>query len=362
MGIHKEVRKLFGSSVLNYIISARTAQGYEDAKTATPLERQDILNRWIEHKSEYQNSKQKFQESGLPEGHESGRLTPTGFLQTRHLSFEERKKLHVDRKKYREEERIRIHGENHRCPFCRRTEPHTHTPRRVQTTPSVVHSVSETDQFEQAIHASVAATSRGNAEEDMIIERAIRASVRELVSSQGASLSDQEAVNRAIQASIAEAGRRHSSESSTITMTDEEAEHQAALEKAIQKSLAEYQLSVPEAADEEVDSDEDENIKLAIQMSKEETAALANEEETIRLALQKSKDEAESTRTEEDIVLEYAKKQSLLEEQHRQAMAGKQKEVPEPHSAADEEALNKAIEESLKTDGTAGATGSGSGA
>jgi hypothetical protein len=362
MGIHKEVRKLFGSSVLNYMISARTAQGYEDAKTATPLERQDILNRWIEHKSEYQNSKQKFQESGLPEGHESGRLTPTGFLQTRHLSFEERKKLHVDRKKYREEERIRIHGENHRCPFCRRTEPHTHTPRRVQTTPSVVHSVSETDQFEQAIHASVAATSRGNAEEDMIIERAIRASVRELVSSQGASLSDQEAVNRAIQASIAEAGRRHSSESSTITMTDEEAEHQAALEKAIQKSLAEYQLSAAEAVDEEVDSDEDENVKLAIQMSKEETAALANEEETIRLALQKSKDEAESARTEEDIVLEYAKKQSLLEEQHRQAIAGKQREEPEPHSAADEEALNKAIEESLKAHGGAGATGSGSGA
>jgi DNA polymerase III delta prime subunit len=145
-------------------------------------------------------------------------------------------------------------------------------------------------------------------------------------------------------------------------MTDEEAEHQAALEKAIQKSLAEYQLSAPEVVDNEVDTDEDDNVKLAIQMSKEEPDALANEEEMIRLALQKSKDEAESTQTEEDIMLEYAKKQSLLQEEHRQAMAGKQREEPEVHSAADEEALNKAIEESLKARGGAGASGSGSGA
>lgn len=98
MGVHKEVRKMFGSSVLNYIITARTAQGFEEAQSATPEERLDILHRWTEHKSDYQSMKMAIQEQGGPEGQESGHLTPKGFMQTRHLSFEERKKLHDDRR------------------------------------------------------------------------------------------------------------------------------------------------------------------------------------------------------------------------------------------------------------------------
>jgi len=47
-------------------------------------------------------------------------------------------------------------------------------------------------------------------------------------------------------------------------------------------------------------------------------------------------------------VLEYVKRQSLAEEEHRAAVAGKEREIEEPHSAADQEALEKAIEESLK--------------
>src|ERR1700722_8084030 len=52
MGIHKEALKLFGSSVLNYIISARTAQGYEHWKSSTQEERLDIISRWHQYKSE----------------------------------------------------------------------------------------------------------------------------------------------------------------------------------------------------------------------------------------------------------------------------------------------------------------------
>src|SRR5687768_4316527 len=111
MGIHKEVRKLFGSSVLNYIISARTAQGFEDAKSATAEERRDVLARWKLHKDEYQSEKQKIMEHGGPEGQESGRLTPTGFLQTRHMSFEERKRLHEERKLKREAEARKVQNE-----------------------------------------------------------------------------------------------------------------------------------------------------------------------------------------------------------------------------------------------------------
>jgi hypothetical protein len=370
-GIHKEVMKMFGSSIANYIIAARTTQGYEDAKNSTKEERADIINRWRLHKDEYQSSRMKIHESGGPEGQESGRLTPKGFMQTRHLTFEERKKLHEERKVRREAERKRLEAEqgphSHRfCPFCRRTAPHTHEPHTDHSKP-IVGSDTGDDHFEQAIHASVAATSRGNADEDLMIERAIRASVWELQSSQESTLTDEEALSRAIQASISEASRKRSDEQNpAFAMTDEEAEHQALLEKAIQASLAQYQFSTRgDAPAEDPAAEEDDNIKLALQMSKEEmnkdeAATLLNEEKEIELALQKSKDDLIRTKTEEEIVLEYVRKQSLLEEEHKKAAAVKKTQEmaapPTPASTiedhvspADEEALRKAIEESMKS-------------
>jgi hypothetical protein len=367
MGVNKEIQKMFGSSVLNYMIAARTAQGYEDAQSSTPEERLDIIHRWKEHKAEYQSIKMKIQEEGGPEGQERGRLTPKGFLQTRHLSFEERKKLHEERKVRREEERQKAiaAGEHNHCPFCRRSTAHSHTPRAVQTTPIVLENpnADQDEQFEHAIHASVAATSRGNPEEDMMIERAIRASVRELQNAQGSKLTDQEALERAIQASVAEGRRRRSDEELTSPhTTDEDREHQELLEKAIQQSLAEYHLPQDEG---DVDTDEDENVKLALKLSETELAP-DDEEGILKAALEKSKAEheenAEKAKIEEAAVLEHVKKMSLAE-QHSAGVAGKQKETQKPHveSEADAEALRLAIEESLKSSSGGGQT-SGSGA
>ncbi|KAN0094046.1 glycosyltransferase family 1 protein [Hyaloscypha variabilis] len=372
MGVNKEIQKLFGSSVLNYIIAARTAQGYEDAQFATPEERLDIIHRWKEHKAEYQNMKMKLEEQGGPDGQERGRLTPKGFMQTRHLSFEDRKKLHEDRKVRREEERQRAiaAGEHNHCPFCRRSTTHSHTPRAVQTTPIVLDkpNADQDEQFEHAIHASVAATSRGNPEEDMMIERAIRASVRELQAAQGSKLSDQEALERAIQASVAEGRRRRSDEEVTSPATAEnDLEHQALLEKAIQQSLAEYHLPNDEG---DVDTDEDENVKLALRLSKEEPAP-DDEEGMVQAALEKSKAEHEhkegKAKSEEQAVLDYVKKMSLAEQQQAASaiLEGKRREAKDPErtaeqqgeSEADAEALRLAIEASLKGAGGGEASG-----
>lgn len=331
---------MFGSSVLNYMISARTAQGYEDFQNSTAQERREIILRWKENKSELQSPKQTIYELGGPEGQESGRLSPKGFMQTRHLSFEERKRLSEERKAKREAERNKVQSKDGRrsCPFCRRDKPHTHAPRPLQDTPYVnVLAEEETNlEFEQAIHDSVAATSRGNPEEDAMIERAIRASVRELQRSQGSQLTSQEALDRAIQASIAEANRgRSAREEHPSQISDEDAEHQALLEKAIQESLALHQ-SKSEAVD----------------------GVPGDDEEELKLAIQKSKEELSRAKTEEEIVLEYVKKQSLAEEEHRKAREAAVKVKPEKSecndSAADEEALRLAIEASLK-----GASGSG---
>jgi len=45
-GVHKEVQKLFGSNVQNYIIASRTAQGYEEWLQSSEAEKQDVIVRW----------------------------------------------------------------------------------------------------------------------------------------------------------------------------------------------------------------------------------------------------------------------------------------------------------------------------
>jgi hypothetical protein len=344
MGINKEIKKIFGSSAINYIIAARTAQGYEDAQKCNPEERADIIRRWHEHKSEYQNVQQKLHEEG-PDGQSSGHLSPKGFLQTRHLTFDERKKLHEERKTKREAEpKNNPSTGHHRCIFCRRASPHSHEHRPLQHSP-IIHATASHEgghpDFEDAIQASVAATSRGNVEEDQMIERAIRASVRELQGGQSSQLSDQETLDRAIQASIAAS---RSDAEGTRAHDDEDAEHQEMLAKAIQESLHHYQMGgaketehmehVPHISLQDNEDEDDEEMKAAIQRSKEESGAQATH----------------GGMTEEEIVLEYVKKQSLAEEEHRKMLEGKKKEK-EALSDADEEAFRQAIEESLKNGG-----------
>ena len=339
MGIHKEVRKLFGSSVLNYMISARTAQGFDDSKIATLEERLDIISRWHKHKAEYQNARQKVREQG-PEGQETGHLTPKGFFQTRHLSLEERKKLHAERHERREEERNKVQGEHgRRCPFCSKNTAHQHTPRTKDEAPSISDPSSDAQnlEFEQAIRESVVATSRGDHSEDIIIERAIRASIRELQSAQDSTLTDQAALDRAIQASIAEAGRGRQDAAQgvgSIAISDEESQHQALLKQAIQQSLQEYQIRFrTNDTHESTFNNADEDLMLALEVSR------SSYDEQNQKVLQ--------ARTEEEIVLEYVKKQSVAENEYKRTIH-KDKEIASSGNNADEEALKQAIEESLK--------------
>ncbi|KAI8933606.1 hypothetical protein NX059_009334 [Plenodomus lindquistii] len=230
----------------------------------------------------------------------------------------------------------------------------------------------EQRELERAIAASVAEASRGNPEEDQLIASAIRASIAELERAPaGTSESDDEAaLKRAVTASIADSGK-----------TDITAEEQAALEETLRKSLLETsvkrQHNTDSEWDEDDDTEDDEEYQRIIAESKElahlhqdhpqdypgtrekagmETgvvnamgAAIAanqasphdtskahvqhggssakvdhDEDEELNKALQESekaeKDRVaalDQARNEEDIVMEYVKKQSLLEEQHR---------------------------------------------
>jgi hypothetical protein len=336
MGINKEVRKLFGTSILNYIISARTAQGYEHWKASTQEERLDIISRWNEHKSKLRSERQRVLEEG-PEGQETGHLSPRGFLQTRHLSFEERKKLHEDRRIKREEARSKTYGEHTtKCPFCRRAAPHKHNEDHpaddAETLTTISTAAEDHEEFEQAIKTSVAATSTGNPEEDIMIERAIRASVRELQRHEDSALSEQEALDRAIKASVAEAASERARDPEDGTLSPSDPQFTALLEHSLQASLHDSLHTTDTEKFPQIgpDTDDDEEVKRAIEASK-----AAHEEHLSR------------TKTEEEIVMEYVKRQSLVEEEHKKAMQKKQINMHD--GVEDDSDLKGALEESLKT-------------
>ena len=190
--------------------------------------------------------------------------------------------------------------------------------------------------FEEAIRASVAATSRGNPEEDQMIERAIRASVKELqlASNEG---DNTEAIQRAIKASVTEAAQARSNNRSHMRSTtlDGVGDHEKELAAALQHSLRETQQSGRrhqlDFDDSGVDTDDDENIKAAIERSKSTFIGQSTDgkdDDDFQAALElsmKAHEEPEQglsrLKTEEEIVLEYVKKQSLAEEELKKSVA-----------------------------------------
>ena len=141
----------------------------------------------------------------------------------------------------------------------------------------------------QAIKDSVAATSTGNTEQDARVQRAIESSIDQIQQASGEEGRDDEALERAIQASIQEASIGHD---------NEHIERQTSL--ALQRSLKQ--------SDPGDDSDDDANIKEALRQSKID----GDLDEAMKRSLKDNE-----PNDEERIVMEYVKKQSLLEEQHR---------------------------------------------
>lgn len=385
-GIYAELQKHFGSSVQNYIIAARTAQGYEEWKNSTPEQRAVIISAWKSHQDELRRRNQKpsyetDEESGeVEKAHSQSGNWFSSFKQNRHLPYDERKKLAEEKQRLKEEKK-KVKGGNNKaargtakptrckhcplqhdegvtCPF----KPATEVPNQAP------------DEFEEAIQRSVTATSKGNPEEDAMIERALRASVNELKYARKATGSNYEAYDRAVAAGTAEAstgGDYHAN-----TDDDDQDEDDPELAEALQQSLqhaeavnpgasSTNQFSLPRdsgfGSEDEDEDDDDDDYRRAVEESKTlhstQTATptpqsksqptlphttIAQKESNyatdaaqgdkkdedsdpdLQLAITASdrehrskEDEAARQRTEEEIVLEYVKRQSLLEEELR---------------------------------------------
>jgi UDP:flavonoid glycosyltransferase YjiC (YdhE family) len=360
-GLYAELQKHFGSSVQNYIIAARTAQGYEEWKDSTPEQRAIIVNAWKSQQDELGRRPQKHDDEaeGYAEGHAKRRSNSgdwwSNFNQTRHLPYDERKKLAEEKQRRKDEKKKHKGGDKKeagktraRCKYCPLQHDEGVTCPFKPTTdfPNDAH-----DEFEEAIKRSVTATSKGNPEEDAMIERALRASVNELKNAQ-ATGSNYEAYDRAVAAGAVEA--------------DGGAGHDAELSEALQRSLRDDSGTTesssrhePTPLDSGFGSEDDEDYQRAVAESKslhstsqsktdlqrkqdlkianpdsdngeeEVNAANDEEEEELKRAMAESErehksneDELKRRQTEEEIVMEYVKKQSLLEEEHRRKRVG----------------------------------------
>ncbi|KAK5938845.1 hypothetical protein PMZ80_009037 [Knufia obscura] len=360
-GIYMELTKHLGSSTQNYIIAARTAQGYEDWKQSGAGERERIVATW--KSLDKKRSKQKYRKEKTNE--------------TTKKDDKEKKKLW---------KKGSTSG-NQRVSSAAGSE--------APLSSADLLAANEAD-FEEAIKRSVKQTSKGNPQEDKVLERALRASVNTLRNNPEpiTDENEEEAYRRAMQASVEEAERARTetgndrNPAGAAELPTEVHVDRSVLQNALNRSAGDdhegdQKISMVDYDDDE-DTENDEDYKRAVEASRQSTGgshahrktvpppayteqetgstsksglsdekddpdyelkqALAasmaesskqisrknsddDDDEEFRRAMtaseQESKDQEaarEKQKTEEEIVLEYIKKQSLMEEEHRQKM------------------------------------------
>ena len=319
MGVYKEIQKLFGSSVQNYIIAARTSQGYDEWSKSSLEDRLTVVQRWHDIQAEILKEKEAARHSSLP--------TPQGFLKSQRVSCDERKKSHDSKKKAKKDRRRKVAREV--SDDSRATGSSLH---HARTFPVVNMLGSDDSAFEEAIQTSVAATSQGDLEQDRLIERAIRASVLELQSASREGDND-EAVTRAIKASIAEATRVRNEDAvgRSTPILDDVDDREEQLRLALHQSISiqdeagtirkHNTLSGVDFDDSGIDTDDDENIRTAIDQSQRDIPDLTTEGdieyrnalEESRKAHEKHELEIAKSRAEEETMLQHAKRLSLMD-------------------------------------------------
>ncbi|KAL9595221.1 MAG: hypothetical protein Q9179_005060 [Wetmoreana sp. 5 TL-2023] len=317
-GIYKELQKHFGSSVQNYIVAARTAQGFDELAASTQQQRLDVLKRWQTTQIELHKEKQRVKDNS---SHQSDCV----FLRIKnatHSGLEERK-AHIKNGKLQKMSRLSAQVPSFRKESSVRPDLRT-------SANELAHADAAT--FEEAIQQAVQATSRGNPQQDITIERAIRASITELREASKNS-DENQAVLRAIQASVAEATRAREAMADTDrrSIADQGEELRLALQQSVSSSVIPDDSIHHVFNDSGVDTDDEDGLlKSALEQSKSAHHQSSQGDLELQKAMEESRlthenhaTDLERERTEEEIVLEYMKKQSLLEEKHRRTLASR---------------------------------------
>lgn len=254
-GIHRELQKQFGSSVQDYIIAARTAQGYDEWQQTSPEERKDVVQRWQAIQKDLKKKR-----------------NPDEMV--RDILEDQRRKKQEMMANWKSDKTIRRLSRSRAAStgeVARTTDsPGSHDSEsatlqaeaqdaalgRAQTSTNA--QIEDDHELQEAIRLSVRETSRGNPEEDAAVERALQASMAELQRNRNARLGadlEEEQLRQAIAASHAEAAQGHAD-----IADDEE------LKRVLAQSLKEQrrQRGSDSEWDSEPDTDNDEAYQRAI--------------------------------------------------------------------------------------------------
>ncbi|PHH83711.1 hypothetical protein CDD82_4673 [Ophiocordyceps australis] len=319
-GVHAEIKNLFATSAHNYILTSRILQGRQELQEVTPQEKADIVNRWnsARHHVENFHLMKRKQKSRDRDGQAS---TESRFA--RHKAY------------WREHARrssVQDKGNLQRRAGAEAAVSHRSSSGLGIQQPMGSHEVA----LEEAIEASVRETSRGDAAEDGAVESAIRQSIQ-AIQHRGA-LGNETAVALKTETQISSIF-----EEDEWRITDEEYQH--LIQQAIEKSLS-HHVKAPTQQEGLLDSNmaatEDNGLAAdrrglphydqedaALKRAMEESTRVARphrgneEDEELQRAIAASREDMERRereQTEEQVVLEYIKRQSLVEEEYRHKM------------------------------------------
>lgn len=414
-GLHAEVRAKFHHSVENYIIVSRILQGQDDIRSASVEEQNDIVLRFHSKRDELRNFHLlKYREKHAPAeaaANEAARgggsqedlgqipdePPKTGFWNTKSLSIDERKKLHALKDAWKTKD-VAGAASALLAPTAQTSSPASPPPPASPAAPAQQAAPSfepEDPEMERAIRESVAQTSQGDRNEDVMIEAQIRASVKEMRAIADLNRRQEQARDfkerpsgspspagpsdnqhqlhppppqqtaKSVEAGEGPGARRD--------ITDEQFEELVA--EAVRQSMA----SQAQGGAEE---DEDEYLARALEESKRASPGAGegsggggdggdDDDEELRRALEESQRAHQeyvarqsTARSEEDIIMEYVKKQSMAEEEFRQRLfeakgKGKRSEGEgggvgddkDGDDDDDDEELKRALEESMRVSG-----------
>lgn len=347
-GVYKEIQKHFGASVQNYIIAARTAQGWEMWLQCDKDEQTDIVHRYLklvdevkrkkgmgEHQAEivqdFINQRKEKRRDNWSKINQRRETLGSGFLDKKKTWQDS---LHrasttgswmnhssgksISKKPGTHEDIAELPGsEIGRSSTGPSTGPrpsasHNHSTGEFKHSSRMPIQMSDNSEshedFERALQQSIQDTSQGDAHEDQAIAEGVRASIAHLQQQASSATvagdgdDDDDQLRLAIQESLKHtSGQQESgvlrSTAGDITPTPQHA--------ALDQAAADVGVQEPGGSSlgRDAHAAHDEEMKKAIEESRMLDA------------------EQEKARREEEIVLEYIKKQSLIEEEHRKRVA-----------------------------------------
>ena len=167
-GVHKEVQKLFGSNVQNYIVASRVAQGYEEWLQSSDAEKQDVIVRW------------KLTQKYLKKKRNADEIVRDILEAQRKTNMEDREALQNGGRtasSAQSADSANVSTQDHESVTLALGGSESSL-RPAKTAPEGSLGAAEIN--ETAARLSVQETSRGDAEEDGNVERAVRENVSQL--------------------------------------------------------------------------------------------------------------------------------------------------------------------------------------